>query len=123
MVPLANGPLIGEGDVAACPFSIGILLRSLMFWVACTGLVMLVTLGLVEFPIIELLIFFERWAGERLVVEGAVPFARRVERPNSVSAVPVGPGIDIGRSCRFLGSVVQVSCCATRWVVSVFALS
>ena len=36
-----------------------------------------------------------------------VPFARRVGRPISVSAVPVGPGIDIGRSCRFLGSLVR----------------
>ena len=56
---------------------------------------------------LELLILYERWTGERLVVESAVPFARRVGRPISVSAVPVGPGIDIGRSCRFLGSLVR----------------
>ena len=36
-----------------------------------------------------------------MVIEGAVPFARRVGRPIPVSAAPVGPGIDIGR---FLGS-------------------
>ena len=42
-----------------------------------------------------------------MVIEGAVPFARRVERPISVSAVPVGPGTDIGRSCRFLGSLIR----------------
>ena len=34
-------------------------------------------------------------------------FAQRVGRPNSVSAVPVGPGIDIGSSCRFLGSLIR----------------
>ena len=45
--------------------------------------------------------------GEQLVTEGAVPVARRVGRPISVSAVPVGPGIDIWRSCRFLGSLVR----------------
>ena len=27
--------------------------------------------------------------------------------PISVSAVPVGPGIDIGRFCRFLGSLIR----------------
>ena len=42
-----------------------------------------------------------------MVIESAVPFARRVGRPISVSAVPVGPGIDIGRSCRFLGSLFR----------------
>ena len=56
----------------------------------------------------ELLNLYARWAGERLVIEGAVPFAQRVGRPISVSAVPVGPGIDIGRSCRFLGSLIRI---------------
>ena len=41
------------------------------------------------------------------MVESAVPSARRVGRPISVSAVPVGPGIDIGRSCRFFWSLVR----------------
>ena len=41
------------------------------------------------------------------MVEGAVPHGRREGRPISVSAVPVGPGIDIWRSCRFLGSVFR----------------
>ena len=56
---------------------------------------------------LELLILYERWAGERLVIEGAVPHARRVVRAISVSAVPVGPGIDFGRSCRFLVSIIR----------------
>ena len=30
---------------------------------------------------------------------------RRLGRPNSVSAVPLGPGIDIWRSCRFIGGL------------------
>ena len=33
-----------------------------------------------------------------------LPYYRRAGRPISVSAVPVGPGIDIWRSCRFIGS-------------------
>ena len=64
-------------------------------------------LGVGGVSYLELLILYERWAGERLVIECAVPFARRVGRPISVSAVPIGPGIDIGRSCRFLGSLVR----------------
>ena len=36
-----------------------------------------------------------------------MPFGRREGRPISVSAVPFGPGIDIGRSCRFIGSVIR----------------
>ena len=64
-------------------------------------------LGVCGVSYFELLVLYEKWAGERLVIEGAVPFARRVGRPLSVSAVPVGPGIDIGRSCRFLGSLIR----------------
>ena len=63
-------------------------------------------LGVGGVSYLELLILYEKWAGERLVIESAVPLARRVGRPISVSAVPVGPGIDIGRSCRFIGSIV-----------------
>ena len=96
-----------EVDVAAWPFSVGPLLKFLLFlgslhWPCDDG-----DLGIGGVSYLELLILYERWAGERLVVEGAVPIARRVGRPISLSAVPVGPGIDIGRSCRFLGSIVR----------------
>ena len=56
---------------------------------------------------VELLILYEQWAGERLCLESAIPRYRRVGRPISVSAVPFGPGIDIWRSCRFLGSIFR----------------
>ena len=39
-----------------------------------------------------------------LVLEKASPRYRRPGRPISVSAVPFGPGIDIWRSCRFIGA-------------------
>ena len=92
---------IGEGDVAAWPFSVGLLLKFAHF-LGSVG-----DLGIGGVSYLELLILYERWAVERLVIEGAVPFARLVERPISVSAVPVDPGIDIGRSCRFIGSSVM----------------
>ena len=39
------------------------------------------------------------------MLEMSVPMSRRLNRPISVSAVPVGPCIDIWRSCRFLGAM------------------
>ena len=68
--------------------------------------------GAVEFGVgsvsfVELLILYEQWAGERLRLEIAIPRYRRVGRPISVSAVPFGPGIDIWRSCRFLGAIFR----------------
>ena len=64
-------------------------------------------LGVGGVSFIELLIRYERWAGERLVLEMSVPKLRRLHRPISVSAVPVGPSIDIWRSCRFLGAMLR----------------
>ena len=54
-----------------------------------------------------MLVLYELWAGERLCLESAIPGHRRVGRPISVSAVPFGPGIDIWRSCRFLGAIFR----------------
>ena len=56
---------------------------------------------------VELLIFYELWAGERLVSEKAVPRYRRAGRSISVSAVPFGPGTDIWRSCSFVGALFR----------------
>ena len=58
----------------------------------------------------ELLILYELWAGERLSLEKATPRYLRPGRPISVSAVPFGPGIDIWRSCRFIGALMRSLC-------------
>ena len=55
----------------------------------------------------ELPILYELWAGERLSLEKATPRYLRPGRPISVSAVPFGPGIDIWRSCRFIGAMMR----------------
>ena len=97
---------IGEDDIAAWPFSVGLLLKFVHFLSSLQrprGVGDLVVGGV---SYLELLILYQKWADERLVIEGTVPSARRVGRPISVSAVPVGPGIDIGRYCRFLGSLI-----------------
>ena len=59
---------------------------------------------------LELLILYELWAGERLQLEKAVPRYRRPGRLVSVSAVPFGPGIDMWRSCRFIGCLMRSLC-------------
>ena len=64
-------------------------------------------LGVGGVSYLEELILYERWAGERLVLEKVLPYSGRAGRPISVSAVPVGPGIDIWRSCRFIGSIFR----------------
>ena len=65
---------IGEGDIAAWPFSVGLLLKFVHFlgslhWPHGAG-----DLGVGGVSYLELLILYEKWAGERLVIEGAVPF-------------------------------------------------
>ena len=50
-------------------------------------------LGLGGVSHVETLLLFELWAGERLVLERALPRYRRPGRPISVSTVPFGPGI------------------------------
>ena len=57
-----------------------------------------------------MLIIYELWAGERLSLEKTHPRYLRPKRPISVSAVPFGPGIDIWRSCRFIGALMRSIC-------------
>ena len=67
-------------------------------------------LGVGGISYVELLILHELWAGERLSLEKALPRCLRPGRPISVSAVPFGPGIDIWRSCRFIGAMMRCLC-------------
>ena len=65
------------------------------------------SLGVGGVSCVELLILYEVWAGERLELEKAVLRYRRPGRSISVSAVPFGPGIDVWRSGRFIGSLFR----------------
>ena len=69
-----------------------------------------VGLGVGGISYFELLILYELWAGERLVIEKAHPRYLRPGRPISVSAVPFGPDIDIWRLCRFIGALMRSLC-------------
>ena len=64
-------------------------------------------LGVGGVSYVELLILYLLWAGEKLTLEKAHPRYLRPGRPISVSAVPFGPGIDIWRSCRFIGAMMR----------------
>ena len=64
-------------------------------------------LGVGGVSFVELLILCE---GERLSLEKAHPRYLRPGRHISVSAVPFGPGIDIWRSCRFIGALMRSLC-------------
>ena len=97
-------------DVRVWPYSVSLLVKmsvflSILHWPAGDA-----DLGVGGVSFVELLILFELWAGERLCLERAVPKFRRVGRPISVSAVHFCPGIDIWRSCRFLGAIFRALC-------------
>ena len=101
---------IGADDIAEWPYTPCLLVK----WVSVLGSlhwpVGKVDLGVGGISYVELLILCERWAGERLVLEKAHPRYLRPGRPISVSAVPFGPGIDIWRSCRFIGAMMRSLC-------------
>ena len=67
-------------------------------------------LGVGGISYVEHLTLYELRAGERLSLEKATPRYLRPGRPISVSAVPFGPGIDIWRSCRFIGALMRSFC-------------
>ena len=68
---------IDGNDISSWPFSVGLLVKIVHFlgslhWPRGAG-----DLGIGGVSYLELLILYEQWAGERLVVESAVPFGRR----------------------------------------------
>ena len=97
-------------DIAHWPNTPGLLVK----WVAFLGTLHWpaggAELGVGGFSYVELLVLYELWAGERLTLEKAHPRYLRTGRPISVSAVPFGPGIDIWRSCRFIGAMMRSLC-------------
>ena len=102
--------LICADDIAQWPYTPGLLVK----WVAFLGTLHWpagsVDLGVGGISYVELLILHELWAGERLSLERAQPRCLRPARPISVSAVPFGPGIEIWRSCRFIGALMRSLC-------------
>ena len=99
--------VICADDIAHWPYTLSLLVKWVSFlgtfhWPA-GGL----DLGVGGISYVELLILYELWAGESLSLEKVHPRYLWPGRPISVSAVPFGPGIDIWRSCRFIGSLMR----------------
>ena len=101
---------IGADDIAQWPYTPGLLVKWVSFLGSLHWPVGSVDLGVGGFSYVELLILYELWAGEWLVLEKAHPRYLRPGRPISVSAVPSGPGIDIWRSCRLIGAMIRSLC-------------
>ena len=66
-----------------------------------------VDLGAGGISYVELLILYERWAGERLRIEESLPKYRRPGRPISVSAAPLCPDAEIWKLCMFFGHMLR----------------
>ena len=94
-------------DIEVWPFSVGMLVKWVSFLSSLHWAADECNLGVGGVSYVELLMLCELWAGERLQLEKAVPRYRRPGRSISVSGVPVGPGTDIWRSCRFLGALFR----------------
>ena len=56
---------------------------------------------------LELLIFFEQWAGHRLLSEKDTRPHVRAHRPILIPSVPVSEGIEIRHGCQFVRSLVR----------------
>ena len=104
------GTVVCAEDVALWPCTPGLLVKWVSFLSTLHWLVGDLDLGVGGISYVELLILYELWAGERLFLEKAHPRYLRPGRPISVSAVPFGPGIDIWRSCRFIGALMRSLC-------------
>ena len=74
---------VSAEDIAHWPYTASLLVKWVAFWALNIGLKMVLISGLVVFPVfsyscfmgsgLELLILYELWAGERLVLEKAHP--------------------------------------------------
>ena len=103
-------PGIGGHDIELWPYSVSMLVEWVAFLYSLHWPAAGADLGVGSVSFVEIFILYELWAGERLVLEKAGPRYRRPGRPLSVSAVPFGPGIDIWRSCRFIGAMMRSLC-------------
>ena len=97
-------------NIALWPETLGLLVKWVTFWESLHWPAGGLDLGVGGISYVELLVLYELLAGERLSLEKATPRYLRPRRPISVSAVPFGPGIDIWRSCRFIGALMRSLC-------------
>ena len=104
------GIVISADDVGRWPLSAGALVKLAAFLSTLSWPGEVSDLGPGGVSFVELLILYEKWAGERLRVEDSIPKYRRSGRPISVSAAPLCPDVDIWRLCQYLGRMMRALC-------------
>ena len=100
------GHITGD-DIAAWPYSVGILVRFTSFLRTLHWLSGSTDLGHFGICFVELLILFEQWTGHRLLSEKVTRPHVRAGRPFLLPSVPVSEGIEIRHGCQFLSSLVR----------------
>ena len=98
---------ITDADIAAWPYSVGILVRFTSFLGTLHRPSGSLDLGHFGISFLELLILFEQWAGHRLLSEKVTRPRVRAGRPISLPSVPVSEGIEIRHGCQFLSSLLR----------------
>ena len=93
---------ITEDDVSRWPFSPGCLVKLAAFLSSLTWPSEVVDLGAGGVSNVELVILYERWAGERLRIEDATPKYRRPGRPIQYQLHPCALILIFGSSVSFL---------------------
>ena len=105
-VQVDSGHITGV-NIAAWPYSVGILVRFTSFlrtlhWPSGSA-----DLGHFGVSFLELSILFEQWAGHRLLSEKVTRPHVRANRPILIPSVHVSEGIEIRHGCQFLNSLVR----------------
>ena len=97
---------ITGADIAAWPYSVGILVRFTSFLGTLHWPSGAVDLGHFGISFLELFLF-EQWAGHRLLSEKVTWPHVRAGRSILLPSVPVSEGIEIRHGCQFLSSLVR----------------
>ena len=98
---------ITGSDIAAWPYSVGILVRFTSFLNTLHWPSGSVNLGHLGISFLELLILFEQWAGHRLLSGKVTRPHVRANRPILIPSVPVSEGIEIRHGCQFLSRLLR----------------
>ena len=123
-----NGPWMQEhgggitgADIAAWPYSVGILCKFTAFLGTLHWLVATVGMGHFGVSYLEVLIFFEQWAGHWLLSEKVTRPHVRANRLFLIPSVPVSEGKEIRHGCQFVSTLVRAlevwvgSCRVVYW--------
>ena len=94
-------------DIAAWPYSVGIMVRFTSFLGTLHWPSGAVDLGHFGISFLALFILFEQWAGHRLLCEKVTRPHVRAGRSVLLPSVPVSEEIEIRHGCQFLSSLVR----------------